>query len=54
MISLFDMFKVGIGPSSSHTVGPMKAGKQQSMIWSKKAYWIALLALPWTFMVHCR
>ncbi|PTK11892.1 hypothetical protein BUZ78_13190, partial [Staphylococcus saprophyticus] len=24
MISLFDMFKVGIGPSSSHTVGPMK------------------------------
>jgi len=28
VISLFDMFKVGIGPSSSHTVGPMKAGKQ--------------------------
>ncbi|AFJ46862.1 L-serine ammonia-lyase [Shimwellia blattae] len=28
MISIFDMFKVGIGPSSSHTVGPMKAGKQ--------------------------
>uniref|UniRef100_UPI00398C4CE5 serine dehydratase beta chain n=1 Tax=Salmonella enterica TaxID=28901 RepID=UPI00398C4CE5 len=28
MISLVDMFKVGIGPSSSHTVGPMKAGKQ--------------------------
>ncbi|MDF7785288.1 L-serine ammonia-lyase [Pantoea stewartii] len=28
MISVFDMFKVGIGPSSSHTVGPMKAGKQ--------------------------
>ncbi|WP_435248143.1 L-serine ammonia-lyase [Vibrio sp. nBUS_14] len=24
-ISLFDMFKVGIGPSSSHTVGPMRA-----------------------------
>ncbi|WP_442862940.1 serine dehydratase beta chain, partial [Alteromonas sp. MCA-1] len=22
MISVFDMFKVGIGPSSSHTVGP--------------------------------
>ena len=22
------MFKIGIGPSSSHTVGPMKAGKQ--------------------------
>ncbi len=25
MISLFDMFKIGIGPSSSHTVGPMIA-----------------------------
>ncbi|MCP3427384.1 L-serine ammonia-lyase [Opacimonas viscosa] len=25
MISVFDMFSVGIGPSSSHTVGPMKA-----------------------------
>lgn len=24
-ISVFDMFKVGIGPSSSHTVGPMRA-----------------------------
>ncbi|MGL4454554.1 MAG: L-serine ammonia-lyase [Plesiomonas sp.] len=28
MISVFDMYKIGIGPSSSHTVGPMKAGKQ--------------------------
>lgn len=28
MISIFDMFKIGIGPSSSHTLGPMKAGKQ--------------------------
>lgn len=28
MISTFDIFKVGIGPSSSHTVAPMKAGKQ--------------------------
>lgn len=27
MISVFDMFKIGVGPSSSHTVGPMKAGK---------------------------
>ncbi|MDU1427647.1 MAG: serine dehydratase beta chain, partial [Klebsiella michiganensis] len=25
MISVFDIFKIGIGPSSSHTVGPMKA-----------------------------
>lgn len=27
MISTFDMFKIGVGPSSSHTVGPMNAGK---------------------------
>lgn len=26
MISIFDMFKIGIGPSSLHTVGPMRAG----------------------------
>ncbi|MBB1488192.1 L-serine ammonia-lyase [Oceanospirillum sediminis] len=26
-ISLFDMLKIGIGPSSSHTVGPMKAAQ---------------------------
>lgn len=26
MISVFDMFSIGIGPSSSHTVGPMRAG----------------------------
>lgn len=28
MISVFDIYKIGIGPSSSHTVGPMKAAKQ--------------------------
>lgn len=26
-ISIFDIFKIGIGPSSSHTMGPMKAAK---------------------------
>ena len=25
-LSVFDMFKVGVGPSSSHTMGPMVAG----------------------------
>jgi L-serine dehydratase len=24
-LSVFDLFKIGIGPSSSHTVGPMCA-----------------------------
>jgi L-serine dehydratase len=28
MISMFDLFRIGIGPSSSHTVGPMKAACQ--------------------------
>ena len=28
MISVFDMFSIGIGPSSSHTVGPMRAGRE--------------------------
>ena len=42
-ISLFDLLKVGIGPSSSHTVGPMKAallfveGLQESRLISKIA-----------------
>ena len=26
-LSVFDIFKIGIGPSSSHTVGPMKAAR---------------------------
>ena len=24
-ISIFELFRIGIGPSSSHTVGPMRA-----------------------------
>ncbi|MCH8491631.1 MAG: L-serine ammonia-lyase [Idiomarina sp.] len=28
MISVFDIYKVGIGPSSSHTVGPMRAARE--------------------------
>src|SRR3990167_5822352 len=27
MLSIFDLFSIGIGPSSSHTVGPMRAAK---------------------------
>ena len=30
-ISTFDLFKVGIGPSSSHTVGPMHAARMFAM-----------------------
>jgi L-serine dehydratase len=28
MISLFEIFKIGIGPSSSHTVVPLAAARQ--------------------------
>lgn len=28
MLSIFDIFKIGLGPSSSHTVGPMKAAAE--------------------------
>ena len=27
-VSVFDLFKIGIGPSSSHTVGPMRAAER--------------------------
>ena len=26
-ISVFDLFSIGVGPSSSHTVGPMRAAR---------------------------
>ena len=56
MISVFDMFKVGVGPSSSHTVGPMKAGKQfiddlieqgkfdavATLMWSRLCMWMCM------------
>ena len=28
-VSTFDLYKIGIGPSSSHTVGPMRAAAQE-------------------------
>ena len=30
-VSVFDLFKIGVGPSSSHTVGPMVAGRRFSV-----------------------
>ncbi len=32
-VSVFDLFKIGIGPSSSHTVGPMRAAARFSEHW---------------------
>jgi len=47
-ISLFDLFKIGIGPSSSHTVGPMLASK-----WFANALATERL-LPHVQRVQCR
>jgi L-serine dehydratase len=30
-VSVFDLFKIGIGPSSSHTVGPMRAARMLAL-----------------------
>ena len=32
-VSVFDLFKIGIGPSSSHTVGPMRAAARFTSHW---------------------
>ncbi|WP_243039146.1 L-serine ammonia-lyase [Dyella sedimenti] len=32
-VSVFDLFKIGIGPSSSHTVGPMRAASRFAERW---------------------
>ena len=32
-VSVFDLFKIGIGPSSSHTVGPMRAAARFISHW---------------------
>jgi L-serine dehydratase len=36
-VSVFDLFKIGIGPSSSHTVGPMRAGARFVERWLREA-----------------
>ena len=46
-VSVFDLFKIGIGPSSSHTVGPMRAAR---LFVSRLAHDGQLAA---TARVHC-
>ncbi len=36
MLSIFDIYKIGVGPSSSHTNGPMIAGYQFGQLISDK------------------
>ncbi|XBY58421.1 serine dehydratase beta chain [Vreelandella sp. SM1641] len=39
-ISVFDLFKIGVGPSSSHTVGPMQAAFKSWIHRISAALWI--------------
>ena len=60
MISVFDLFKIGLGPSSSHTIGPMRAGRcfRDALIASGAAARVARIettlygSLAWTGRGH--
>ena len=43
-VSVFDLFKIGIGPSSSHTVGPMRAAARFVTRWLEEAGTLARVA----------
>ena len=53
-VSVFDIFKIGIGPSSSHTVGPMKAAKAFLDVAPRAARFHVTLfgSLAWTGKGH--
>ncbi len=60
MISVFDLFKIGLGPSSSHTVGPMRAAKAfrdrliacQAALQTKRIETTLYGSLAWTGKGH--
>ena len=43
-VSVFDLFKIGIGPSSSHTVGPMRAAARFATRWLEERGILASVA----------
>lgn len=45
MISIFDIFSIGIGPSSSHTVGPMRAARNFALMLERQQVLPSLTAL---------
>lgn len=47
MLSIFEIFKIGLGPSSSHTVGPMKAAAAfvQNLVENKQVNQVERLAV---------
>jgi L-serine dehydratase len=47
-VSVFDLFKIGIGPSSSHTVGPMRAAR----LFALRLQYAGLLARTTRVVAH--
>jgi L-serine dehydratase len=45
MYSIFELFKIGIGPSSSHTVGPMRAARAFLLDLEKRPEWARIGSL---------
>ena len=44
-ISVFDMFKIGVGPSSSHTLGPWRAAQRFTASLEKKNILVAVIRI---------
>ncbi len=42
-VSVFDLFKIGIGPSSSHTVGPMRAARRFVLALHERGFYDATM-----------
>lgn len=53
-ISVFDLFKIGIGPSSSHTVGPMRAAALFVKHYVNVNGWNKSGASKFSYMARCR
>jgi hypothetical protein len=54
IVSTFDLFKIGIGPSSSHTVGPMVAARRFTEALEAQASWPAPRGFRSISMGHWR
>ena len=44
-ISAFDIFKIGVGPSSSHTLGPWRAAQRAVLRWQELGVFDAIVAV---------
>ena len=44
-ISAFDIFKIGVGPSSSHTLGPWRAAQRAVQRWQELGVFDAIVAV---------